>query len=76
MLTRPRDMPFLPARHYESEHTRFIRELLKKKPEIDEDRRIGRAIWWDKRPSDLDARREMDEGKVPQKGYVYQPENP
>ena len=64
-------MPFLPARHYESEHTRFIRELLEKKPQLDEDRRQGRAIWWDKRPTDLDARRRMDEGNVRMKPYVY-----
>jgi hypothetical protein len=69
-------MPFLPARHYESEHTRFIRELLQKKPQLDEDRRIGRAIWWDKRPGELAERQRMDEGKVPQKPYVYQTENP
>ena len=69
-------MPFLPARHYESEHTRFIRELLEKKPELDEDRRVGRAIWWDKRPTDLEERRRMDEGKVAQQPYVYQNENP
>jgi hypothetical protein len=65
-------MPFLPARHYESEHTRFIRDLLREKPQLDEDRRKGRAIWWDKRPADLADRRRMDEGRVPQKAYVYQ----
>jgi len=64
-------MPFLPARHYESEHTKFIRELLEKRPQIDEDRRRGRAIWWDKQPRELALRAEMDEGGVPQKGYVY-----
>ena len=67
-------MPFLPSRHYESEHTRFIRDLLQKKPELDEDRRAGRAMWWDKPPGELDERRRMDEGKVPQKPYVYNPE--
>jgi hypothetical protein len=64
-------MPFLPARHYESDHTRFIRELLEKRPQVDEDRRVGRAIWWDKQPQDLELRREMDEGSVRQKPYVY-----
>ena len=64
-------MPFLPARHYESEHTKFIRELLEKRPQVDDDRRVGRAIWWDKQPRDLALGREMDEGKLPQKGYVY-----
>jgi hypothetical protein len=67
-------MPFLPARHYESEHTRFIRELLEKKPQLEEERRRGRAIWWDKRPAELDERRRMDESKVPMKPYVYHTE--
>ena len=64
-------MPMLPARHYESEHTRFIRELLERKPELDQDRRKGRAIWWDKQPSDLAERSRMDQGSVPMKPYVY-----
>jgi len=28
-------MPFLPARHYVSDHTRFISDLLAKKPELE-----------------------------------------
>jgi hypothetical protein len=64
-------MPMLPARHYESEHTRFIRDLLERKPELDHDRRKGRAIWWDKQPSDLAERSRMDQGNVPMKPYVY-----
>ena len=67
-------MPMLPSRSYESEHTKFIRDLLIARPLVDEDRRKGRAIWWDKRPADLAQRREMDEGNVPQKGYVYSSE--
>ena len=66
-----RPMPFLPARHYVSDHTRFIDELLQRKPEIETSRRIGRKIWWDKLPSEVRARREMDESRVPQSGYVY-----
>jgi len=64
-------MPFLPARHYVSDHTRFIDELLKKKPEIEASQRIGRKIWWDKQPSEVEAQREMNAARVPQKGYVY-----
>ena len=67
-------MPFLPARNYESEHTKFIRELIERRPQVDEDRRKGRAIWWDKLPSELAQRRDMDEGCVPQKAYVYSSE--
>ena len=64
-------MPFLPARNYESEHTRFIREMKEKKPAIELEQLKSRAIWWDKLPSELALRREMDEGSVPQKPYVY-----
>ena len=64
----------LPARSYESDHTRFIRELMEKNPQLAQDQQKGRAIWWDKRPVDLTDRRTMDQGKVPQPAYVYQTE--
>ena len=64
-------MPFLPARHYVSDHTEFIRDLIAKKPQVEAEQRKGRAIWWDKTPADLAYRREMDEGRVPMKPYVY-----
>jgi len=64
-------MPLLPSRHYVSEHTRFIRDLLDKKPQLETEQRVGRAIWWDKLPSDIKAGREMDKSRVPQSGYVY-----
>jgi hypothetical protein len=65
-------MPMLPSRHYESDHTRFIRELKEQKPELEGEQRKARAIWWDKRPRDLAERARMDEGRVPQAPYVYQ----
>ena len=46
-------MPLLPSRHYVSEHTRFIRDLLEKKPQLEAEQRTGRAIWWDKLPAEL-----------------------
>jgi hypothetical protein len=61
----------LPSRHYESEHTKFMRELMKKRPELVEQQREARAIWWDKPPRELDAERAMDRGRVPQSPYVY-----
>ena len=64
-------MPLLPSRHYVSEHTQFIRELLEKKPQLEADQRVGRAIWWDKLPSEVEARREMDRSRIAQKPYVY-----
>jgi hypothetical protein len=55
---------------YESEHTKFIRELMARHPEIGEDQRKGRAIWWDRppMPAAQDAAREQGE---PAKAYPY-----
>lgn len=64
-------MPMLPARHYVSEHTLFIRQFIDQKPQVATEQAKGRAIWWDKTPEQLDARRAMDQGRVAQKGYVY-----
>ncbi len=64
-------MPMLPARGYVSEHTQFIRKLIEDKPELVAEQRKGRALWWDKTPDDLAARRDMDERKVAQRPYVY-----
>ena len=56
---------------YESDLTKFMREFLEQHPEEVESQRTGRAIWWDKKPQDLAARRKMDEGRVPQTPYAY-----
>ena len=64
----------LPARNYESDHTRFIRGLMEQNPRLAEEQEKGRAIWWDKRPVDLADDAVMDKGKVAQKPYVYQNE--
>ena len=64
-------MPMLPARHYESEHTQFIKKLIKEKPDLPKKQREGREIWWDKTPNELVERRRMDERRVPQPAYVY-----
>jgi hypothetical protein len=64
----------LPARNYESDHTKFIRELMAEKPGLAQEQQKGRAIWWDKRPPDLAERKTMDEGRVAQSPYVYQTE--
>jgi hypothetical protein len=69
-----RAMPMLPSRHYESEHTKFIRELLERRPDLPERQRAARATWWDRDPRDLGDGREMAKGKVAQKPYVYQTE--
>jgi hypothetical protein len=58
-------------RNYESEITVFMRELLQKKPQIAEEQKKGRALWWDKK-ADPDALRRDNESRVEQQAYVYQ----
>jgi hypothetical protein len=61
----------LPSRHYESEHTKFMRELMRQHPDLAQKQREGRAMWWDKTPRELTEEREMDQGRVAQTPYVY-----
>jgi hypothetical protein len=56
---------------YESDHTKFIRELKKKNPQMEEGQQKGRALLWDKQ-IDRDAQRRYQEAEVQQQGYVYQ----
>lgn len=56
---------------YESDVTRMIRDLLQEKPEIADEQKRARAMWWDRR-LDLDELRRAQESRVKQKGYVYQ----
>jgi len=73
-LTTEPIMPMLPSRHYVSEHTQFIRELIESKPDLTSKQREGRALWWDKTPDALGQERQMDQGRVPMSPYVYQTE--
>jgi hypothetical protein len=57
---------------YESEITRFLRDLKQQKPDIERKQREGRAIWWDKMP-DPDESQRREESNVPQPAYVYFP---
>ena len=56
---------------YVSEHTKFITELMKKNPRLEEGQQIGRALLWDKQ-IDREAQRRFQEAKVPTKPYAYQ----
>lgn len=56
---------------YESDITRFLRELKQKNPAIAEEQRKGRSLWWD-HPQDLDTLSRDEESKVAQQPYVYQ----
>ncbi|HLU77012.1 MAG TPA: DUF3460 family protein [Burkholderiales bacterium] len=56
---------------YESDTTRFINDLLEKKPEILEERQRGRSMWWDKK-LDLEKLKRDQESHVKPSPYVYQ----
>lgn len=55
---------------YESEHTKFMREMLKKHPEWAEDQLVGRSLLWDRKidPTEQQAIRESSEQNRP---YPY-----
>lgn len=55
---------------YESDHTKFMREMLAQNPEWVEEQRQGRAIWWDKEIS-VDELQRNRESRVQQKAYPY-----
>jgi len=57
---------------YESETTKFIRELLQKNPQLVEQQRRNRLTWWDK-PQDLETSRDRAQSNVPQPAYSYFP---
>ena len=57
---------------YESEHTKFIAELKKNNPAIEEGQREGRALLWDKAPISLAEQDKSAEARVRQQAYVYQ----
>jgi hypothetical protein len=55
---------------YESELTGFLRTLKKQHPEIDEQQREGRALWWDRKsdPEDVDR---WEKARPERTSYVY-----
>lgn len=55
---------------YESEHTKFMRELIEKNPKLEEKRLEARNIWWDKK-LDKEEQKRFDESDEPMKPYVY-----
>jgi hypothetical protein len=57
---------------YESDHTKFIRELKDKTPGMDERQQTGRALLWDKAPTSLDEQRRQAESRIRQQAYPYQ----
>ena len=62
------------AANYESEITKFLRDLKAKSPDLERKQQEGRAIYWDKQLDQDDLRR-WQESDVPQQPYVYQTRN-
>ena len=56
---------------YESDITKFVRDMLKQNPQLQQKRETARLMWWDK-PADFEERRRNKESKIPQQGYYYQ----
>ncbi len=57
---------------YESELTRFLRDFVRKNPQVTEQQKKNRLTWWD-RPQDLETWKERRQAAVPQPAYVYFP---
>lgn len=57
---------------YQSETTQFLNQLKQERPNLENEQRKGRAIWWDKEPVDLEEAKRWREARVPQKPYPYQ----
>lgn len=57
---------------YESDHTKFIRELKAADPAIEQGQKDGRALLWDKAPLTLNEQDRSKESRVKQQAYVYQ----
>ena len=55
---------------YESDHTKWMREMMAKNPEWAEDQRVGRAIWWDKQ-LDQDTQARFEQSTAANKSYPY-----
>ncbi|WP_342742960.1 DUF3460 family protein [Nitrosomonas cryotolerans] len=55
---------------YESEHTKFMRELFEKDPTLVEKQLAARAMWWDKK-SNKDEQQRFKDSSIRQKSYVY-----
>ena len=56
---------------YESDLTRFIREMKQRRPDLERKQREAREIWWDK-TLDLDEQARFARSRVQMAGYVYQ----
>jgi Protein of unknown function (DUF3460) len=57
---------------YESDITKFVRDLLEKSPELKELQMANRATWWDKK-QDLQEIKRQEQSAAPKLPYAYFP---
>lgn len=57
---------------YESDITKFVRDLLDKNPELKELQKTNRSTWWDKKLN-LEELKRQDEAAAPKLPYAYFP---
>lgn len=57
---------------YESDHTKFIKELKAQKPHLEEGQREGRALLWDTVPITPDEQRRHADSRIKAYPYAYQ----
>jgi hypothetical protein len=55
---------------YVSDHTKWMAEQMEINPQWEEDQKVGRALWWDKK-QDVDSTQRNAQSKVPHKSYPY-----
>jgi len=58
------------SQYYESDITRFLRDVVAANPDIEKSQREGRDMFWD-RKVDFEVQERLHESEVPMKGYVY-----
>ena len=57
---------------YESDITKFVRELMEANPQLRELQKTNRATWWDKK-LDLQELKNQDDSAAPKQAYAYFP---
>jgi len=58
--------------NYESDITRFMRDMMEKNPQLLELQKKNRATWWDKK-LDLQELKRQEESEAPKQAYAYFP---
>lgn len=57
---------------YESDITKFVRDMMENSPELRELQKTNRATWWDKKQN-LEELKRQEESAAPKQAYAYFP---